>query len=426
MSIKAMAPIPADTQAFPMHRSAMSRLWSTYTAAPHRVMFLPGILQGVLVMLWWILDLEMRRSGGAGLASGGLPAPALHVWWMVYGFFPFFVFGFLFTAAPNWLNGPAIPRPAYIASGVLMALGVVLVHAGMWLPGLALVGLAVHLVGWCVAVWALFRTLSRAPPQDKHHTAVATVAALLGAVGNAAFLAWAGLDMAEGLAVAEMFGLWGFLAPTFLAVCHRMIPWFTSRIVPNYVMIRPYGPLWVVLAGCLGHGFLEIVGRPELTWPLDLLNAAIVFWFAVSWGVARGARQARLLAMLHIAFLWSGVAFVLYGLGSLAGFAGLSWSAGQAPVHALGIGFFSTMLIGMASRVSLGHSGRKLEADAATWGLVWLVQGMAITRMLPDLIPALPDWLITLAGLLWLLAFGLWAWKYAPMYWRPRVDGKPG
>ncbi len=405
----------------------MFRLWSTHTAAPHRVMFLPGVLQGVAVMLWWLLDMESRRAGGLGFASGGLPGPALHVWWMLYGFFPFFVFGFLFTAAPNWLDGPAIPRPAYVASGVAMALGALLVYAGMGLSGLSAAGLALHLAGWSVAVWALFRTLFAAAPQDKRHAAVATLAALSGALGDAVFLAWSvAPDFPAGLALAEALGLWGFLLPTFLAVCHRMIPWFTSRVVANYVMIRPYGPLWIALAACAGHGALVVAGRPDLTWPGDLVGAAIVFWFSARWGAARGMRQVRLLAMLHVAFLWAGVALALFGLDSLAGFAGLAWSAGQAPVHALGIGFFSTMLIGMVSRVSLGHSGRKLEADAATWGLFWLVQAVALARMLPDLVPALPLRLVVLAGLLWLLAFGIWAWKYAPMYWRPRVDGKPG
>lgn len=404
----------------------MSRLWSVYTAAPHRVMFLPGVMQGVLVMLWWLLDMESRRAGGPGLAPGGMPGPALHVWWMLFGFFPFFVFGFLFTAAPNWLNGPAIPRAAYVSVGMLLPLGVALVYAGAFMPGLAIAGLALHVLGWAVAVWALFRTLIKSPPQDKRHPAIVTLAALLGGLGDAAFLAWGGADWADGLAVAEMLGIWGFLTPTFLAVCHRMIPWFTGRIVPNYVMIRPYGPLWVVLAGCLIHGVLDLFGHADLAWPADLAMAAIVFRFSAQWGVVRGVRQVRLLAMLHVGFLWAGVAFALYGVAGLAALAGSDWSAGYAPVHALGIGFFATMLIGMASRVSLGHSGRKLEADALIWGLFWTVQGVAAVRVLPDLAPFLPAAMITLAGLLWLLVFGLWAWKFAPMYWRPRVDGKPG
>ena len=30
------------------------------------------------------------------------------------------------------------------------------------------------------------------------------------------------------------------------------------------------------------------------------------------------------------------------------------------------------------------------------------------------------------ASVLWLGAFGLWAWRYAPCCWRPRADGRPG
>ncbi len=397
----------------------MSRLWSTYTAAAHRVMFLPGALLTFLAMLWWLLDLEIRRTGGAGLSA--LAGPAMHIWWMLYGIFPFFVFGFLFTAAPNWLNGPAIPRSAYVASGVLMGVG-----AGLVLGDLAVVGLVLHLAGWIVAVQALFRTLTGAPPQDKQHSIIAVAAAALGGVGDALFLAWAGADFPDALALAEAIGIWGYLVPTFLAVCHRMIPWFSSRIISNYVMIRPYAPLWGVLAGGLIHGSLEVAGRRELLWMVDLPMLVVLLWFAARWGFARGARQARLLAMLHLAFLWVGAAMALYLADSLARYAGLTWNAGQAPVHALGIGFFSSMLIGMASRVSLGHSGRPLQADGLTWALFWLIQGVALLRMLPEVFPGLPESLITLAGGLWLLAFGVWAGKYAPMYWRPRADGKPG
>ena len=165
----------------------MSRLWSTYTAAPHRVLFLPGALLVVLAMLWWLLDLESRRAGGVGL--GELPGPALHAWWMLYGVFPCFVFGFLFTAAPNWSNGPAVPRIAYVGSGVTLGVGGFAVLAGLALPGLAL-----HLAGWSLALWALFRIVAGAPSGDRLHAGLATAAAALGGVGDALFLAWAAAD----------------------------------------------------------------------------------------------------------------------------------------------------------------------------------------------------------------------------------------
>jgi uncharacterized protein involved in response to NO len=45
--------------------------------------------------------------------------------------------------------------------------------------------------------------------------------------------------------------------------------------------------------------------------------------------------------------------------------------------------------------------------------------------MLPEFMPLPVDGPL-LSGGLWLIAFGLWAMRYAPMTWRPRVDGKPG
>jgi uncharacterized protein involved in response to NO len=206
-----------------------------------------------------------------------------------------------------------------------------------------------------------------------------------------------------------------------------MLPWFTSRVLANYVIIRPYGPLWAMLGACLSHAALEIAGLAAWTWLADLPLAALAFWFLTRWGVSRGLRAERLLAMLHIAFVWAVLAFSLFGLDSLAMWLGSDWGLGLAPLHALGAGFFASMLLAMASRVSLGHSGRPLKADGLTWTLFWLVQASALARMLPDLVAGLGlPWLYYLAALLWLAAFGAWAWRYAPMYWRPRVDGKPG
>lgn len=404
---------------YPHHlQRDMPPFWTHLTAAAHRITFLPGAMQTVLTLLWWLLDMENRRTGGPGLAPAGLPSPALHAWLMLYGLFPFFIFGFLFTAAPNWLNGPKIARPAYIATALLMAAGAALIFLA---PAL---GLALHLAGWGVGLFALLRTLTQSPPQDKNHSWIAWVALALGWLGNALFLAWLLGDFPDLLAWSTALGIWGLLVPAFLAVCHRMVPWFTSRIVSNYVLIRPYGPLWAMLAASLAHAALAAGGRPELTWLADLPMAVIAFWFIARWGIARSF-GVRLLAMLHIAFVWAGVSFLLFAVASLALFLNLDWSAGHAPVHALGIGFFSTMLVGMASRVSLGHSGRPLEADSATWRLFWLVQATALVRMLPDLLP-LPEQLVLVAGLLWLLTFAGWCWKYAPLYWRPRADGKPG
>ncbi|HRH81966.1 MAG TPA: NnrS family protein [Thiobacillaceae bacterium] len=392
-------------------------------AAAHRPLFLMGAVQAVLAMLWWGLTLTGRLPAGAGPA-----AAAAHGWLMIYGLFPPFVFGFLFTALPNWVNGPRVPAPAYLASALLLGVGGLLFYPGLYLRPLALLALGLHAAGWWIALVALLRVLRACPAgQDPRQPWLAWAAVALGLPGSLAFALWLAGGGVLWRTAGMSLGVWGFLTPLFLAVCHRMLPWFTSRVLANYVIVRPYGPLWGMVGACLAHAALEIAGLAAWTWLADLPLAALAVWFLTRWGIARGLRAERLLAMLHIAFVWAVLAFLLHGLDSLAAWLGSDWGMGLAPLHALGAGFFASMLLAMASRVSLGHSGRPLKADGLTWGLFWLVQASALARMLPDLAAGygLP-WLYYLAALLWLLAFAAWAWRYAPFYWRPRADGKPG
>jgi uncharacterized protein involved in response to NO len=65
-------------------------------------------------------------------------------------------------------------------------------------------------------------------------------------------------------------------------------------------------------------------------------------------------------------------------------------------------------------------------APLMTWAFV-AINLAALSRVaLPLLFPAAWTAGITLAGLLWMAAFGLFSALYLPILLRPRVDGKPG
>lgn len=397
-------------------------------AAAHRALFLAGTAQAILAVLWWLISLEMRWVGAA---PSLFPEAAAHGWLMVYGLFPFFIFGFLFTALPNWVEHGKISRREYLGSAGLMSLGAGLVYPGLiypglYLPGLASLGLGLHATGWVLGLTALYRILADSRHADRRQPWLAWSAVAAGLIGAISFLAGVALDRPGWLNASLAIGAWAFLTPLLLAVCHRMVPYFTSRIVANYVIVRPYAPLWIMVGASLAHGLLEGLGLGRWTWLADLPLAALAVWFISRWGIARTLHEP-LLAMLHIGFVWGALAFLLYGVDSLLALSGASRQLGLAPLHALGIGFYASLLLAMATRVTLGHSGRPLKCDKVTWGLFWLVQLTALVRMAPDLLPEIVPWRsMSLAALLWLLGFGVWAAKYAPFYWRPRADGKPG
>ncbi len=401
-------------------------VWQHIAAAPHRTLFLAGTLQGVLTVLWWIFDLT-GRYGIAGSMTNWSVAPSwAHAFLMIYGFFPFFIFGFLFTTYPNWMNGDKVKPREYVATCALMTSGVGLFYAGLLThKAISIAGVELMLAGWSVAVYVLFRILLTTPAQDKRHARVASAALLMGWMGVAAYLGWLVTGSSALLDFARHAGIWFFLLPIVLTVSHRMIPFFSSRVLDNYEMVRPFWMLWLMLACMVIHGSLQWLELPAYLWMVDFPLTACAAYLSYRWGLQRSF-NASLLAVLHISFAWFGVAMLLYAVQSLIYFASGHLVFGLAPLHAIGIGFFSGMILAMASRVTIGHSGRPLELDRFTWLLFLGFQATAVLRILADIVPAIAPMLYVLAALVWLICFGLWAIKFAPIYWRPRVDGKAG
>ncbi|WP_297325486.1 NnrS family protein [Nitrosomonas sp.] len=396
------------------------------SAAPHRSLFLAGALQGVLTLLWWVFDLAGRYAIVGSATAWSIVPTWAHAFLMVYGFFPFFILGFLFTTYPNWMNSDKVKPSEYMATSLLMALGVVLFYAGLMTHKVIIImGVEIMLAGWGVAVYVLFRILLGTPAQDKRHARVTSVALLMGWLGMAAYLVWLVTEVPAALDFARHAGIWFFLLPIVLTVSHRMIPFFSSRVLDNYEMVRPYWMLWLMLACIVAHGCLQWLEMAAYLWIVDFPLAFCAIYLSYRWGFLRSFKVS-LLAVLHVSFAWLGVSMLLYGIQSLVYQLSGNMLLGLAPLHALAIGYFASMVLAMASRVTLGHSGRPLELDRFTWLLFLGFQAAAVLRILADIVPVLAPMFYVAAGLAWLICFVLWAAKYAPIYWRQRVDGKPG
>ena len=215
-----------------------------------------------------------------------------------------------------------------------------------------------------------------------------------------------------------------FLLPIVFTVSHRMIPFFSSRALDHYALARPFGWLWLGLAAMLTHALLWWLDSRWL-WVPDLLLMLSALYLAVVWQFWRSLK-VRLLAVLHLAFLWLGIGAALSAAQQLALFFGAAVFLGSAPLHAIVIGYCASMILAMASRVTLGHSGRPLLADRATWTIFLVFQGAALARVAFEMLPGRPVLALFAAAAIWLACFGAWAFKYAPSYWQVRVDGRAG
>lgn len=408
---------------------AISEQWHTFTAAPHRVMFLGGALQSIAVMLWLLMEMATRYGVVGHPVDWPVAPAAVHGYLMIYGLFPFFIFGFLMTTYPRWMNGKEIPARRYVPAFVLLMLGTAGFYAGL-LAGRNVLFVAVlaTLAGWGVALYALLRVLLDAQHPDKRHPQIISVALGMGWCSLAAYLAWLWGDNAAWLRFAIQGGLWLFLLPVFASVGHRMIPFFTSTALPQHLVPRPYWAWWTILAASVTHGLLRLADAAAWLWVSDAPLAVAAFYLTYVWGLRRSL-SVPMLGVLHVGFAWLGIAMLLFAVQSLALFLshGSAFIWGLAPLHALTVGCFATLLIGMGTRVTLGHSGLPVQVGTPVKLMFAGIQLAALLRVLADMLPLqATHWLYLAAAAAWLACFIPWVSRHLPFYLRPRADGKAG
>ena len=132
-----------------------------------------------------------------------------------------------------------------------------------------------------------------------------------------------------------------------------------------------------------------------------------------------------LLAVLFIGTLWLPVTFALYTAQSLVFAFDGGFILGRAPMHALFVGFFGSLLVAMVTRVTQGHSGQPLTMYPIAWFAFVAIQIVATVRILADVLPDPGLWQ-ALAAVGWLLALSPWVMRIGHIYLTPRRDGRPG
>ena len=161
---------------------------------------------------------------------------------------------------------------------------------------------------------------------------------------------------------------------------------------------------WIVAPDSKGVGLALIAA--------GLLN----FVRLARWAGDRAAGEP-LVAILHLAWLFVPVGFVLNGLA--AWFPAISPSAG---IHAWGVGAIGGMTLAVMTRASLGHTGQPLHAGWGTQCVFAAVLLAAVSRIGAALAA---DWsfvLLHVAAFAWFAAFLGFGLAYGPALLRPRLD----
>lgn len=405
-------------------RVTAESLLKLLAAAPHRLLFLGGVTALLLSMLWWSLWLLAARFSWWSMPQSALPAGWGHVISMQFQALPLFMFGFLLTVFPRWMNLPAFGRAAYLPVSGSIFVGYLCFLARLLdVPYMLQIGLVLTALGWSVGLLLLFRLLWLDGARC-YHAVSCWLALAMGLVGLVLALTFLYNGNPTLMFGAIKIGTFGLLLPIFLTVCHRMLPFFSQLVIPNYRPFRPGWLLALLLSFSFAHLLLELAHGQRWMWVVDAPMALLAASLSWRWGLF-AARKNRLLLALHLGFAWLAPSFALYAVQSLIYATSGEYLLGRAPVHALTVGFFGTLVIAMVTRVTQGHSGRPLQMGALPWVCLLSLQLVVLMRIVAELSPD-PLWWQALAATGWVIALLPWICRSAWLYLIPRADGKPG
>jgi uncharacterized protein involved in response to NO len=376
-------------------------------AYPFRVFFLSVAAWALVAVLLWVPQVT-----GWWQLPLALDPLAWHRHEMLFGILSAAIAGFLLTAVCVWTGTERLHSWSLLALWLVWLAGRILLLVGASLPEILVIGL--NLLFLPLVMLDAGRRIWRA--RQQRHLIVLLAVGLIW-VAQAVFLL---LDSAAAVPAALvgatllMLVIGGRITPTFSAGWLRM-----QGGDPGRVRIFPW--LEYATLGTVVALFVLILVDVGGIWTLvaALVAALVTGARLAAW---RGwlVRRDPLLWILHLSLLWIPVALLLLA-GAEAG-----WWPATVWYHALGIGAMGGLILGVISRVSLGHTGRPLVLPRGMVVAFVLVHASAVVRVVTAFGGLSWQTGVSLSALLWMLAFALFLWRYGSILIRPRVDEAPG
>ncbi len=377
-----------------------------------RPLFLLAILFAIVIIPYWVAGWL-----GAHSVPTMLGAP---MWWhaheMIYGFAAAAVGGFALTAVSTWTKRPPVAGAPLIVLSALWLIARVsflLPVESVFVPAL------VADLAYGVLLCALTSREVIAARNRRNFTVLLILALL--PIANALF--FVGLaTQASWTAAALVAGLW-LLVLLINLIGGRIIPGFTRNWLKRQAQPNQRGPAtlppafdrfdlfvtWLLVA----FAAFQVGGAPS-SWTATLgsITGLLLLFRLARW---RGVHTLRepLVWVLHIAFAWVPMGVLLLSAAEL----GLA--PRTAGTHALTSGAITTMIIAVAGRAALGHTGRPLESHPLLTTAYVLITIAAIARVAATA-GSSARMLLMISATAWTLGFVCFAWRYVPILTQPK------
>lgn len=372
-------------------------LWSV----GFRPFFILTLLSGLILPSTWVLMLT------GTLANAGV---AWHAHEMFFGFGWALLAGFLLTASKNWLAIRGYHGTALIYLTGAWLLERLTINGGQawpwWLQVIGLYTFIVSIIG--MLLYSLMRYRDQDSFKDNYYFMLALP---LFVIAKYALLTPALWLHGTSMCIA-LFRL------TILIMLERtqtpfMQAAFKVNILRNPMLDHSIKLLALLLCA-------ESLLPTTLAGALNGLLAALLLARFVYWHPQKAFTRIDI-AVMYIGY----VAITLQlALNAWSPWQPMQW-IGSVSTHLFTVGALAMLAPAMITRISKGHTGRKVLFDAMDKAVLWLVISAALVRLvLPQIMPTwyLPS--LAVVAILWACAYSLLLTRYLPILTQARLDGR--
>ena len=378
-----------------------------------RPFFLAASVFSIIAMTIWTANYTFQIEFGFST----IPATLWHAHEMLFGYALAVIAGFLLTAIKNW-TGEEVLRGKSLA----LLLSLWLTSRLMPLSGLSI---PIEIIGivdvgflFSLSIICLLPVL-----KVKQYKQIGIISKLfLLMICDAVF--YLGL-----IGVLEQGVQWGLYSAIYMIVAlilvmmRRVMPMFIKNGIDGEIEIKNHA--WIdysslVLLVCLWISDV-FTNYSRLTSALAVILAVLHTVRLAGWYTNK-VWQKPLVWILVVAY-----GFIILGF-TLTACAVYFDISPFLSIHAFTVGGIGLITIGMMSRVSLGHTGRSVfePSTAVFWSLLLLVIAAVVRVMFPLFSMDSYIYWIGFSQVLWIIAFSIFVFVYAPMFLSARIDGRDG
>jgi len=335
-----------------------------------------------------------------------------HVHELLFGYVPAIVAGFLLTAVPNWTGRLPVVGPRLLSLFLVWLAGRIVVLFSDWTG--AGISAVVDLAFLCALIGVIAREIIAS--RNTRNLKVLVGAGLL-LVGNGLFHLESATGIGDGHGTRLGIGATILL---IMLIGGRIIPSFTH----NWLARRGPGKLptqfnrfdgAVMAASGLTLASWVVAPQAVATAWLALIAAGLNTARLARWAAHRTSAE-RLVLILHVAYAFVPVGFLLLALGILRPDIVLPSGA----LHAWTTGAIGVMTLAVMTRASLGHTGQPLTATRPI-ELIYLAAVLAALARIAAAFDILRDPMLHVSATAWVLAFGGFVIVYAPLLLQRRA-----